>query len=81
MTLLDALELVASLVPGLGPAVRAIRLLRIAVRIAELVRKVDRGGSGRAFSSHRTGDSIFSTEEAAELDRALEELEAEEGKP
>lgn len=38
MNLLQALEFVAGLIPGAGPAVRALRLLRIAVRIVELVR-------------------------------------------
>lgn len=72
MTLLEALELVASLVPGLGPAVRAIRLLRIAVRIAELVRRRSNASDFELLSSARRSS------DEAELRDALDELEREE---
>lgn len=77
MTLLEALELVASLVPGLGPAVRAIRLLRIAVRIAELW-KTARKRHGRPFASLEHQEEAITETELLDLDSALDDLELEE---
>jgi len=65
MKLLDALELVVSFVPGFGPALRAIRLIRLAVDLAEAARARRR--------------STMPAEDAdAAIDRALDALEAEE---
>jgi len=54
VSLLEALEAVAELIPGIGQIAKALRLLRLAVRIAEHVR------SGSAAGAAAFGDPTLS---------------------